>query len=420
MKNIRVALLLVLGLTILSCGSDDSNPGDFDNQNPTAPQNLTVSNIAINSIELTWDASTDNVGVTGYNIYRNGSLAISDNSGTTAVVTNLDEETLYSFYVTAVDAAGNESVASNTTSGTTEGTPLVLTSRLSELGFFQGPMEDLTPADDVQLYEIRTTLFTDYAAKQRLIKMPVGQSMRYINTDLLPSFPNNTLIAKTFYYYIDERDPSLGKQIIETRVFLKLESGWMATDYVWNAGMTEAFRDDVGGTVPISYIDENGITNNVDYIIPSNTDCFTCHNKYNKTVPIGMKLRNMNFTPTYIGYNQLIYFTDNGLLLGVSDPTTISALPDWLNGNLTLEERSRAYMDVNCAHCHSPGGSVPPTYNIDFTYETDFNETGIYPNRGEIEARFESTSPIYRMPQLGRTVVHQEALVMLRDYLESL
>lgn len=420
MKNTRLALLLILSITILSCGSDDSNPGDFDNQNPTAPQNLIISDLAINSIELTWDASTDNVGVTGYNVYRNGTLAISDNSGTTAVVTNLAEETLYSFYVTAIDAAGNESVASNTISGTTEGTPLVFTNRLSDLGFFQGPMEDLTPADDVQLYEIRTTLFTDYAIKQRLIKMPTGQSMRYINSDLLPSFPNNTLIAKTFYYYVDERDPSLGKQIIETRVFLKLESGWMATDYVWNASMTEAIRDDVGGMVPISYIDENGITNNVDYIIPSNTDCFTCHDSYNKTIPIGMKLRNMNFTPSYAGYNQLRYFTDNGLLLGLSDPTTISAIPDWLNGNLTLEERSRAYLDVNCAHCHSPGGSVPPTYNLDFTYETDFNQTGIYPNRGEIEARFESTSPIYRMPQLGRTVVHDEALVMLRDYLDAL
>jgi uncharacterized repeat protein (TIGR03806 family) len=420
MKRINIALIFILGFMIASCGSDDSSPDDFDNQNPTAPQNLTVSNIAINSIELNWDASTDNVGVTGYNIYRNGSLDISDNPGTSVVVSNLDEQTQYSFYVTAVDAAGNESVASNSATATTEGTPLSFTPTLSELGFFQGAMEDLTPADDVQLYEIRSTLFTDYAAKQRLIKLPVGQSLRYANSDLLPLFPNNTLIAKTFFYYIDERDPALGKQIIETRVFLKLESGWLATDYVWNASMTEAFRDDVGGTVPISYIDKNGVTANVDYIIPSNTDCFTCHNDYNNIKPIGMKLRNLNFTPSYVGYNQLIYFTENGLLLGVSDPTTISALPDWLNGNLSLEERSRAYMDINCAHCHSPGGSVPPGFNLDFRFETAFSQTGIYPNRGEIEARFASTSPIYRMPQLGRTVVHQEALNMLSAYLDSL
>ena len=57
---------------------------------------------------------------------------------------------------------------------------------------------------------------------------------------------------------------------------------------------------------------------------------------------------------------------------------------------------------------------------IDFRFETPFEQTLIYPNRGEIEARFESTAPIYRMPQLGRTVVHQEALTMLVEYLESL
>jgi hypothetical protein len=63
---------------------------------------------------------------------------------------------------------------------------------------------------------------------------------------------------------------------------------------------------------------------------------------------------------------------------------------------------------------------VPATYNIDFRFETPFDDTNIYANRGEIEARFESTAPIYRMPQLGRTVVHQEALQMLRDYLEAI
>jgi len=420
MKRISFALLLLLSFMIAGCGSDDSDPGDFDNQNPTAPQNLIINDIGINSIDLGWDASTDNVGVTGYNVYQDGSLLLSDVSGTSARVENLNEETMYSFYVTAVDAAGNESVASNSASVTTYGTPLEFTPTLSELGFFQGTISDLTPADDVQLFEIRTTLFTDYASKQRLIKIPFGQAMRYIDSDLLPSFPNNTLIAKTFYYFLDERDPELGKKIIETRVFLKLENGWTATDYVWNDTMTEAFRDDAGGTVPISYIDENGITNNVEYIIPSNTDCFTCHNKNNTTLPIGMKLRNMNFIPEYAGYNQLQFFTDNGLLLGVSDPSTISALPNWLNGSLTLEERARAYMDVNCAHCHSPGGSVPPGFALDLRYETPFNDTAIYPNRGEIEARFASTSPIYRMPQLGRTVVHQEALNMLSEYLESL
>jgi uncharacterized repeat protein (TIGR03806 family) len=420
MKRIQFALILFTVIMLAGCGSDDSDPSQFDNENPSAPQNLTVSNISIDAIELGWDASTDNVGVAGYNIYQDGALIVSAHTNTTITVGSLAEETFYSFYVTAIDAEGNESVPSNTASATTEGTPLQFTPTLSELGFFQGALVDIEPADGVQLYEIRSTLFTDYTRKQRLIKLPVGQTLRYANSDLLPLYPNNTLIAKTFYYYVDERDPSLGKKIIETRVFLKLQSGWQATDYVWNDTMTEAFRDDVGGTVDISYIDINGDTQDIDYIIPSNANCFECHNSNNNPIPIGMKLRNMNFIPAYAGYNQLQYFADNGLLLGLDDPTTISALPNWKNGTLSLDERARAYMDVNCAHCHSPGGSVPATFNLDFRYETPFSETGIYANRGEIEARFESTAPIYRMPLLGRTVVHQEALAMLRDYLDSL
>ena len=176
----------------------------------------------------------------------------------------------------------------------------------------------------------------------------------------------------------------------------------------------------MGGITPISYIDISGSTNNVDYIIPDNNSCFTCHNNNNNMLPIGMKLRSMNFIPSYVGYNQLQYFTDEGLLLGLVDPQAVSALPNWANGTLPLDERARAYMDVNCAHCHSPGGSVPATFMLDFRWETAFDQTGIYANRGEIEARFASNSPIYRMPQLGRTVVHQEALAMLIEYIDSL
>jgi hypothetical protein len=134
-----------------------------------------------------------------------------------------------------------------------------------------------------------------------------------------------------------------------------------------------------------------------------------------------MKLRSMNFVPSYTGQNQLQFFIDNGLLSGINDPSAISTLPEWTDEtNFTLSERARAYLDINCAHCHQPGGSVPPGFTVDFRYETPFGQTDIYPNRGDIEARFASTIPTYRMPQLGRTVVHEEALTMLVEYLESL
>ena len=89
-----------------------------DTQAPTAPTNLTTSNPTSNTISLSWTASTDNVGVTGYDIYKDGVL-YSTVTGTTATVSGLNPSTTYNFYVIAKDAAGNASPASNTASGTT-------------------------------------------------------------------------------------------------------------------------------------------------------------------------------------------------------------------------------------------------------------------------------------------------------------
>lgn len=89
-----------------------------DTQAPTAPTNLATSNPTSNTISLSWTASTDNVGVTGYDIYKDGIL-YSTVTGTTATVSGLNPSTTYNFYVIAKDAAGNASPASNTASGTT-------------------------------------------------------------------------------------------------------------------------------------------------------------------------------------------------------------------------------------------------------------------------------------------------------------
>lgn len=89
-----------------------------DTEAPTAPQNLSASNITTNSLDLNWDASSDNTGVTAYDVYQNSSL-IQTVSETTAAVSGLSPNTTYSFYVKAKDAAGNISAASNTEEATT-------------------------------------------------------------------------------------------------------------------------------------------------------------------------------------------------------------------------------------------------------------------------------------------------------------
>ena len=92
--------------------------GGGDTQAPSAPSNLVASNIAQTSVTLSWNASTDNVGVTGYDVFL-GSSNLGSVTGTSANITGLSPATLYSFKVRAHDAAGNNSAFSNTVSVTT-------------------------------------------------------------------------------------------------------------------------------------------------------------------------------------------------------------------------------------------------------------------------------------------------------------
>lgn len=104
---------------------DFGGGGPVDTTAPTAPANLTASNIASTSATLTWGASTDNVGVTGYNIYRGAALVASPNASTLSYnLTGLSANTSYTYTVKAVDQAGNLSAASNAVTFTTPALPI--------------------------------------------------------------------------------------------------------------------------------------------------------------------------------------------------------------------------------------------------------------------------------------------------------
>ena len=102
-----------------------------DSQAPTAVTNLTVTETTSNTATLTWTAATDNVGVTGYDVYVNGTLK-STETGLTATVNGLAASTTYSFYIVSRDAERNSSVASSNVEGTTKAPATGTTSCASE------------------------------------------------------------------------------------------------------------------------------------------------------------------------------------------------------------------------------------------------------------------------------------------------
>ncbi|RBW59470.1 hypothetical protein DS884_06965 [Tenacibaculum sp. E3R01] len=93
-----------------------------DTQAPSAPNSLAAASIAQTALTLNWTASTDNVGVTGYDVFRGSTKIGSTTTATSYNVTGLTANTAYSFTVKAKDAAGNVSSSSNTASVTTLGT----------------------------------------------------------------------------------------------------------------------------------------------------------------------------------------------------------------------------------------------------------------------------------------------------------
>ena len=92
--------------------------GTIDNTAPSAPTSLAASGTTQTTTNLSWTASTDNVGVTGYDVYQ-GATVIGTTASTTYNVTGLTASTAYTFSVRAKDAAGNVSTASNTVNVTT-------------------------------------------------------------------------------------------------------------------------------------------------------------------------------------------------------------------------------------------------------------------------------------------------------------
>jgi endoglucanase len=112
------ASYVMLLARLLSPGTTPPPPAD--SIAPTAPTNVTVTGTTDKTVTLNWTAASDNVGVTGYDIYQNTVLVQANVTGTTATINNLNCATAYSFSVKAKDAAGNVSAASNTAIANTQ------------------------------------------------------------------------------------------------------------------------------------------------------------------------------------------------------------------------------------------------------------------------------------------------------------
>jgi uncharacterized repeat protein (TIGR03806 family) len=286
---------------------------------------------------------------------------------------------------------------------------------LSNYHIFNGSPNKMIPNSGFHLYTLATTLFTDYAEKQRLIKLPAGTKLTKMD-DGLPSFPDSTIIVKTFYFFNDARDTTKGRRMIETRLLIKNNGSWNTATYVWNDTQTEAFLQKSGSNTDVAWINSTGQKMAVSYHVPNTRECQTCHNSNDEIIPIGPKLRNLNMDITVGGQtqNQLAYFQSQGILSSF-DPRIVAALPQAFNPKYSVTDQARAYLEMNCAHCHNSTGLAKST-NLYMGFTVPFDQTDIEKRKDKIVDKVTKGE----MPLLGTTTVHQEGLQLLKDYIATL
>ena len=309
---------------------------------------------------------------------------------------------------------------------------------LSDYKFYEGEMKNLEPAYKVLPYDLNSTLFTDYAHKKRFIWMPEGASATYNNDGKVLDFPTGTVLIKNFYY--DNVQPANTTRIIETRLMIKKETGWIFAEYVWNESQTEATLNMQGGFTDISWT-QGTTTMSTSYRIPSETECFTCHKSSTTAIPIGPKPQNLNKNYTYAdgSKNQLSKWIDEGYL-DAAVPSNITSTINWEDTSLPIDLRVRSYLDINCAHCHSEGAHCsyrmmrfafsesadPRNLGVCVAPQEYINESLRYivakksTGRSALHYRLNTTSESERMPLLGRTIVHKEAVEMIKQWIDNM
>ena len=308
---------------------------------------------------------------------------------------------------------------------------------LSQYNFFQGELKNLDPVYGVIPYELISSLFTDYSIKNRFLWMPDGVSAEYISSSSVFDFPVGTILIKNFSY--DDVLPEMISKNIETRLMIKKESGWIFADYIWNEDQTDASFSLDGSVVDISWL-QNGEERNISYRIPSASECLTCHKISDGAIPNGVKPRNINKTLDYRSnsMNQLDKWMEMGYLN--SYPADLEAVANWKDLSEPLERRVRSYIDINCAHCHSDnthceyrpirlsyeatedlanmGVCLTPDTNLGNGTDLIINPGNI--SRSVLHFRMTSNEEQYRMPLIGRSIVHDEAIEMIEEWILSL
>ena len=334
--------------------------------------------------------------------------------------------------------------------------------RLSDWNLMRIQQGELALNDRVIPYDLNTPLFSDYALKLRTVWLPEGEAAKF-DPDKTFEFPIGTVISKTFYYVSDTNNGNIKEtevtsvwsedrialqnvRLIETRLLVRREQGWVALPYVWNEDRSDAVLKRTGDAQRLTLTRADSSQEDFTYIVPNANQCAGCHATNATTreiVPIGPKARHLNRDFTYPEgvKNQLEAWSAAGILKGAPNHTQAPRNAVWDDLSASLDSRARAYLDINCAHCHNRNGPAD-TSGLLLEHDAPLGPSlglcklpiaagkgtggrsfGIVP--GEPAAsiftyRMASTDPSIMMPELGRALSHDEGVRLIEEWIAAM
>ena len=313
---------------------------------------------------------------------------------------------------------------------------------LSAFNFFKGELKKLQPNKDVFPYDLNSTLFTDYAFKARFFYVPTGGKVAYQEKEAL-DLPVGSCYIKNFYYPADFSKPEGERRIIETRILIHRKEGWEALPYVWNEAQTDAALAVAGDIKEVTWKHYDGTTKNISYLVPNKNQCKSCHWNNTTIKPIGPTAKNLNRTLKFEDgeFNQLEKWKSLGYLQGLPQAANIPQMANYNDTTLSLDTRARAYLDINCAHCHRENGAAY-TSGLHLGWEMkDLEHLGVCkspvaagigtgglmidivpgaPEKSILAYRMASTEAGIKMPELGRVLAHKEGVELINKWILSM
>jgi len=297
----------------------------------------------------------------------------------------------------------------------------------------------------VVAYDVRNPLFTDYATKARAVFLPPGTRARWDEARAF-DFPVGTIVAKSFGY----PSPAGATRWVETRLLVRGREGWRGYAYTWDDAQREAVLRPGGAILEADAVpDASGAPRRATHLVPNQNQCQKCHADGEAIVPIGLRADELDRPVTFDGSTegQIARWTRLGILEGAATTAApaatqaprVAAYADPASGS--VDARARSYLDSNCAHCHNPTGNARTTGLFLGRRVTERYAFGVCkspvaagratgglsydvvpgaPERSILLRRLRSTEPAVMMPEIGRSLVHDEGVDLVAAWISGL